>query len=124
MDNHYPKTFAEIAPWAKVNGRPMREARDRFAQYVVLWALAGSRNLGPQIVFKGGNALDFIWSHTRSTLDLDFSADMTMYDPATTKSDLEAMINQALVPAERTFEVLFKVQRFEQQPPGEGRTFI
>jgi predicted nucleotidyltransferase component of viral defense system len=54
----------------------MSEARRRFAQYAVLRAIASSARLSELLVFKGGNALDFVWSPNRSTSDLDFSADM------------------------------------------------
>jgi len=52
------------------------EARQRFAQYAVLRAVASPARLSELLVFKGGDALDFVWSPNRSTIDLDFSADM------------------------------------------------
>ena len=54
----------------------MSEARQRFAQYAVLRAVASPARLSELLVFKGGDALDFVWSPNRSTIDLDFSADM------------------------------------------------
>ena len=54
----------------------MSEARRRFAQYAVLRAIASLARLSELLVFKGGDALDFGWSPNRSTIDLDFSADM------------------------------------------------
>lgn len=74
----YPSTFAMVRVWAGANRISVAEARKRFAQYAILSAIAGSRFLGSALVFKGGNALDFIWQPNRSTTDLDFSLDMTL----------------------------------------------
>ena len=60
--------------WAGERGVGMSEAPRRFAQYAVLRAIASSARLSELLVFKGGNALDFVWSPNRSTIDLDFSA--------------------------------------------------
>lgn len=57
-------------------GVGMSEGRRRFDQYAVLRAIASSAWLSELLVFKGGDALDFVWSPNRSTIDLDFSADM------------------------------------------------
>ena len=54
----------------------MSEARRRFAQYAVLRAISSSARLRELLVSKGGDALDFVWSPNRGTIDLDFSADM------------------------------------------------
>ncbi len=55
----------------------MSEARRRFAQYAVLRAIASLAWLSEPLAFKGGDdALDFVWSPDRSTIDLDFSAYM------------------------------------------------
>ncbi len=50
----------------------MSEARRRFAQYAVLRAIAPSARLSELLVFEGGNALDYVRSPNRSTIDLDF----------------------------------------------------
>lgn len=52
------------------------EARRRFAPYAVLRAIGSSARLSEPLAFKGGDALDFVWSPNRSTIDLDFSADV------------------------------------------------
>src|SRR3954453_2864499 len=77
MITTYPSTFDGIRHWANVNGIAVNEARIRFTQYATLRAIASSQTLSRTLVFKGGNALDFVWQPNRSTLDLDFSADMT-----------------------------------------------
>lgn len=58
----------------------VNEGRVRFAQYAILRAIAYSDRLSRILVFKGGNALDFVWHPNRSTQDLDFSADMDLID--------------------------------------------
>jgi predicted nucleotidyltransferase component of viral defense system len=73
----YPLISGEIATWAETNKVSVAEARIRFAQYAVLRAIAGVRQLQAGLVFKGGNALDFVWMPNRSTVDLDFSLDPT-----------------------------------------------
>ena len=70
--SHYPTRFLDIDAWSRENGVSRDEASRRFIQYVVLAAFAQSRSLRESLVFKGGNALDFVWQPNRSTLDLDF----------------------------------------------------
>jgi hypothetical protein len=74
---NYPTSFGAIPDWAEKNGVGVREARLRFAQYGVLRGIASSASLRDLLVFKGGNARDFIRDASRSTLDLDFSMDMS-----------------------------------------------
>ena len=73
--SRYPTRFLEIDAWSRENGVSRDEASRRFIQYVILAAFAQSRSLRESLVFKGGNALDFVWQPNRSTLDLDFSID-------------------------------------------------
>lgn len=71
---------------------------------------SSSRSPPPRpLVFKGGNALDFVRSPNRSTLDLDFSADM------------ETLGGQGLL---RNLGVATFVHGVKRQPPGEGKTFV
>src|ERR1035441_3616341 len=70
---NFPSSFEMIAGWASARKLQVMEARFRFAQYAVLRAVTDSRSLSSSLVFKGGNALDFIWEPNRSTKDLDFS---------------------------------------------------
>lgn len=55
----YPTSFVELDSWAKKRGVTLAEARQRFAQYAILRAIASSSTLRVLLVFKGGNALDF-----------------------------------------------------------------
>jgi predicted nucleotidyltransferase component of viral defense system len=73
----YPVSFDDMRLWAGAAGVTVDEARIRFAQYAVLSSIAAVRPLREGLVFKGGNALDFVWQPNRSTVDLDFSVDHT-----------------------------------------------
>ena len=76
------------------------------------------------LVFKGGNALDFVWNPNRSTRDLDFSADhLADYDDINENS-LKISLLQALAPVSRSLNMSFAINRVEQQPPGVDKNFI
>ncbi|MCY1083552.1 nucleotidyl transferase AbiEii/AbiGii toxin family protein [Archangium lansingense] len=120
MDTTYPTTFEGISSWAKQQRIAPSEARMRFAQYAVLRSIAGSRALSRILVFKGGNALDFVWQPNRSTLDLDFSST----DEALDEERLRTLMDQSLAQTERVLGVALRVQRIDRQPPGPNRTFV
>ena len=120
MSVNYPTTYQGIQGWAKENGTSPSEARERFVQYVILRAITNSRMLGSILVFKGGNALDFIWQPNRSTKDLDFSS----LDSGLREEQLRAALQQGLDAMWRVFDVALRVQRLNRQPPGEGKTFV
>lgn len=123
MTAGYPQAFTEVALWASTNRVSVAEARVRFAQYAVLRAIAGVRPLQASLVFKGGNALDFVWVPNRSTTDLDFTLDLAVeqhaFDPAT----LRALLERGLRSVEQALGVTFALYGVRQRPPGEGRTF-
>lgn len=75
MRDLYPTSLDVIRQWANDNHIRVLEAQIRFVQYTILRVVADSRRLCDALVFKGGNALDFVWSPNRSTADLDFSID-------------------------------------------------
>ena len=117
---NFPTSFDVIAEWAAKNELPVQEARFRFAQYAVLRAIADSRSLSASLVFKGGNALDFIWEPNRSTKDLDFSTrDNNLQLP-----DLKTLLGDSLSRMGRLAGVTCCVQHMEQRPPGQDKTFI
>jgi hypothetical protein len=122
VSGNYPATFAAIDAWAEANGATVEDGQVRFAQGAVLRAIAGSRVLNRALVFKGGNALDFVWYANRSTQDLDFSADMTALDPtwdlAHIGTYLRDGLSRALVPVAAALDLTMTMQRFGQQPPG------
>ena len=120
MISRYPTSFSTIAAWAAENRVPVSEARRRFAQYGVLQSIAGSQILSSSLVFKGGNALDFIWQPNRSTIDLDFSS----RDSGLTVDRIRAFFEPSLQRVSAATGTLYRLQRLEQQPPGKGRSFI
>ena len=121
----FPASFGEVGSWARERGVGVAEARLRFAQYVVLRAIASSISLRRILVFKGGNALDFVWSPNRSTLDLDFSADMAAAGAAKLgETRLGELLSGALDASGRELGVLMRVHSVRRQPPGEGKTFV
>lgn len=120
MKNLYPTSFADIGRWAAENGVPVGEAKFRFAQYGVLRAIASSKALSGLLVFKGGNALDFVWQPNRSTRDLDFSARESNLGAEQIRDLLAASLGRAA----RETGVAYQVQRVRQNPPGANKTFI
>ena len=96
------------------------EARQRYAQFGILQSIAGSRVLSQTLVFKGGNALDFVWIPNRSTIDLDFSSK----DAELTVERLREFFQPSLQRVSLTTGTLYHLQRVRQQPPGIGRSFI
>jgi predicted nucleotidyltransferase component of viral defense system len=116
----YPSALHGIEAWAAANGTSVAEARFRFAQFGVLRAVAGSRSLSRDLVFKGGNALDFVWQPNRSTMDLDFSSK----DSTLTGERITTLLGASLRNVSNTMGVLYRVQKMKQQPPGPNRSFI
>lgn len=120
----FPATFAGIAHWAKDRGRPAGEARRRYAQFVVLVAVANSPMLGEIVVFKGGNALDFVLQPNRSTLDLDFTLDRADTAPEVLPEEIGRRIGSGCRLIAARMGMALVVQRVQQNPPGSGRTFV
>lgn len=120
----YPLSFEELSAWSVQHSVSIAETRVRFAQYGVLAAIAQSRTLRDLLVFKGGNALDFIWQPNRSTTDLDFSIDVKEQTSSVDSVTLKQMLNGALGPTGRTLNITFKLHAIRQQPPGADKTFI
>lgn len=116
----YPHSLQGIEAWAASNKMRVSEAKFRFAQYGVLQAVADSQLLSQTLVFKGGNALDFVWHPNRSTIDLDFSS----RDSTLTGERIKQLLEPSLNRVSRTTAVLYRVQRMEQQPRGPNRRFI
>ena len=124
MNLAYPTTVAAIPGWAADNGIGIVETRRRFAQYEVLRGIARSDELRGVLVFKGGNALDFVYRPSRSTVDLDFSADMDLLSDRMDVDRLRTLPAESIESTEGDLGLLLRVQRVEQQPPGTGRTFV
>lgn len=128
MKLNYPSTFPEIGPWCAGNGVTVNEGRVRFAQYAILRAIAYSDRLSRILVFKGGNALDFVWHPNRSTQDLDFSADMSLIDLERVLPNFEDLLQTSIERSLRLVSdqlgIVFAIHSVRQQPPGKGKTFI
>lgn len=112
LTSNYPESIAAIASWARSQEVPVSEARQRYAQFAVLHAIASSRTLRAALCFKGGNALDFVWFANRSTLDLDFS----IADEAT-ESQLVEALREGLAVATAELGLTFRIQKVERRPP-------
>jgi predicted nucleotidyltransferase component of viral defense system len=122
----FPQTFTEISAWAAANEVTAIEARVRFAQYVILRAITQSRDLSSSLVFKGGNALDFVWQPNRSTKDLDFSAELADFAPdlVSARTVIARLFADSLNAVRPVLHVACRLQRIEQQPPEHDKTFI
>ena len=116
----FPTTFSEISTWARENRFPVSEARLRYSQFGILQSIAGSKVLSNALVFKGGNALDFVWQPNRSTRDLDFSS----RDAGLTVERIREFFEPSLQRVSTASGTLYRIQRVKQQPPGVGRSFI
>lgn len=124
MSLAYPETFDSIPLWARQQHLSRIEARRRFAQYAVLVGIASTDPLREWLVFKGGNALDFVWQPNRSTIDLDFSVDLPSEIALPDADTLRRLLQPGLGKASRSTGVALAVQGVDRQPPGEGRTFV
>jgi len=120
----YPVSFDSLQAWAAENKVPPSEVGVRFAQFAILRAIASSHALRTLLVFKGGNALDFVWQANRSTRDLDFSIDMTEESTNPPIDTLRELLAPALRTSTQFLGVMLHVHRIEQQPPGPDKTFI
>ncbi len=120
----FPAAFSGIARWAQGRGMPAGEARRRYAQLVVLAAVAKSPSLGEMVVFKGGNALDFALQPNRSTLDLDFTLDHAPAVPDALASEIERQLRVGCRLIASQMGMALVVQRVRQNPPGPDRTFV
>jgi len=124
LSRPYPISFAEIGNWAAEARIPHVEARIRYAQYVVLRALAASPALRDILVLKGGNALDFVWFPNRSTRDLDFSADLPDSGSVLTDQTLQRQLTAALRSVSAQLGGVFTVQTVRQNPRGADKRFV
>lgn len=123
MSDRYPQSLEQIGAWAVRNGMGVRESRHRYAQYLVLCAIASSR-LRPILVFKGGNALDFVFQPNRSTVDLDFSFDMDRLQEAPSAEAIHSALASALQQVSQYSRSMLVVHAVHANPRGTGKTFV
>lgn len=115
-----PTSPAGLREWAKRNGIPLAQAKERAVASVVLRCIAADAVLSGSLVFKGGNALRFVFGNPRSTLDLDFTvAADTLRDDETM---LSAAITRAVAAAERKTGVKVRLQGIERRPKAATAT--
>lgn len=119
-----PASFATVDRWARDHRVPVEDARFRFAQYLILLAIARHETLRHALVFKGGNALDFVLMPNRSTVDLDFSLDMAQTSGFDSPDDVKAVFQHALNTIAVENDVGFVLHSARRYPPGEGRSFV
>jgi predicted nucleotidyltransferase component of viral defense system len=113
-----PASVRDIESWGRRNQRTTTEARQRFAQFAILQAMAAG-GLFEHLVLKGGNALRWCYHSPRSTLDLDFTS-LTLPDEV---SYIRAAIAGALAKSEAAWGVRWKVQSARRNPPGPDKAF-
>lgn len=117
MNRRFPSSFALLSEWSADNDIPLMEGRRRFAQFAVLSSISSISALRDLLIFKGGNALDFIWNPNRSTIDLDFS---TQHDPRGNEQWFEQLRMQfdlGLRQADGLYSVRATIQSWKQYPP-------
>ncbi|MCO5218013.1 MAG: nucleotidyl transferase AbiEii/AbiGii toxin family protein [Thermomicrobiales bacterium] len=124
MDSQFPMQYDEIKSWSDQEGVNLSDAGKRYAQYLVLRAISRSNELRSSIVFKGGNALEFVYLPNRSTTDLDFS----FIDPVAETEGLTHRAKQLLDTALKTVPdeagTILRLQSFKKNPPRPDATFV
>jgi len=124
LKTKYPLTYASIKRWAQDNEFSVTEANTRYAQYAILRAITSSRALREALVFKGGNALDFIWQPNRSTQDLDFSIDLMTFQGSIDEDRLRSLLQGGIERIKQDFNLMLQVGRIDRQPPGADKIFV
>ncbi|GJQ26504.1 MAG: hypothetical protein HBSAPP02_15360 [Phycisphaerae bacterium] len=115
----YPISLAELANFARELRVTTEESRKRFVQYVVLQAISASP-LRDVLIFKGGNALRFVYANRRGTMDLDFTATSALPDD---KPSIGLALDSAFVVAFGQFGVKLRYQSAQRNPPGADKHF-
>lgn len=120
MSSLYPVSADSIAAWAQSHGLPIGAARRRYAQYVVIRAIT-AHGIGKQLVFKGGNALRFVYGNPRGTIDLDFTArDDVPDDGEWLRQEIESAVTDATT---RRTDYKLRVQSVKRKPTSPAATF-
>lgn len=122
MSIKFPTHPAEIQIWARQEAVSLPEAARRYAQYLILRAISESNPLRSSLIFKGGNALEFVYLPNRGTVDLDFS----FVEPETNipalmesvRSQLEEAMNQRV----DGLGTVLRLQGIRQNPKGKHFT--
>jgi predicted nucleotidyltransferase component of viral defense system len=124
VSDPYPTTFQDVAAWATREAVALQDARVRFAQFVILGSIASEPTLRNNLVFKGGNALDFALQPNRSTIDLDFSLDMATGPDLADGEALQTAISAGLRRVAPMYGCGLAVHAVRQNPRGSDRSFV
>ncbi len=116
IESDFPGSVSEIIQWSHERGLPLATARVRFAQRVILISIGGNPRLRDALIFKGGNALDFVWSPNRSTIDLDFSLNSEAEVSRTGHEQIRELLGRSLAAGQSRDGVMAKIQRWDIQP--------
>jgi predicted nucleotidyltransferase component of viral defense system len=119
LESLYPTSPEDIDPWRRRHGVTAEEARKRFMQYVVLESIPADPGLAGSIIFKGGNALRFVYGNRRSTIDLDFTARGAFPDD---EKQIRVRLDEALRFALSRFRVKARCQRVKRNPRDPAKT--
>ena len=115
----FPQNIGDIAAWRKQNETTAEEAKRRFVQFVILASISSSASMTSQVAFKGGNALRFAYGNQRSTLDLDFTANVSLPDDP---EEIKSLLNLAIKKTDQQFQVKTRCQSIQRKPPGQQKT--
>lgn len=119
----FPTRVGVVDEWATRFGLSVAEARRRLAQGMLLAGIVQDERLSQHLVFKGGNALDFVWLPNRSTTDLDFSVPFRLGVNQFTEDELSTTFQEICDVASHVSGGYFKLNSIRQEPPGADRSF-
>lgn len=122
-DDIAPARSEDVSRWARAHHVSIEEARVRFAQYAMLSGIGRNRAFHNVLVFKGGNALDFIWSPNRSTRDLDFTVNPDHDSELPDHDEVRMMMATSLRTTLAQHGLTARIQKWESFPrrPGNHR---
>lgn len=123
VTSSYPEDFLSLATWARTNGLTGEEGRIRLAQFAILCCIASDGAMRDCLVFKGGNALDFVWFPNRSTRDLDFSLNRKTANLLADAELIRSALHTAMQRPPREHQVVLKLQSFRQEPSRPDASF-
>lgn len=123
MSDRYPVRYEDVDRWAKQEGVSITEAGRRFAQFLILGGIGQNPFLGRNLVFKGGNALEFVYEPNRSTTDLDFSFIEAQSDLPALIETIRTQLSASVLYAQAEHNTVMRVQSVRQNPPRPDAQF-
>lgn len=111
-----PDVVVDIADWVERKSNDPVAYVERRATEVFLTALGMTPSIGEKVYLKGGVMMGVIYRSSRSTSDIDFSADITPEDslPSRIVEELNAAFPKAS--AEVDPDLVCKVQSIKERP--------